>query len=217
MNERKVRIRVDDEVELDARLAEAAGDAVAVLCHPHPLLGGDMDNDVVLAARDAAARAGLATVRFDFRGVRRSTGAFAEGLGEAEDLEAVARSLGGRAVHAIGYSFGAEVVLRAVDRGLEPRSLVLIAPPVSLVDLGDLALPDAPCLVLAGDRDGYCALDDLEDWLADGTPPTVGVVEDADHFFGGKTGELGAAIEAFLRDPGDAPTPRKRGTPQGRR
>ena len=74
---------------LDARLAVPdAPKAGIALCHPHPLYGGDMENPVVVRAAEVCHEAGLATLRFDFRGVGASTGAFDEGRGEQDDLGA---------------------------------------------------------------------------------------------------------------------------------
>jgi len=207
MAETAVRIVVEEGVELDARFDEGDGGAVAVICHPHPLYGGSMDNNVVLAARDTLAELGIGTLRFDFRGVGRSTGAYDEGVGEAEDVEAAFRWLADSdrgPLFLVGYSFGGWAALRAVDRGLELAAVALVSPPVTFMDFDDLALPDAPCLLVAGDGDDYCAVDDLEQWIESqpGEPDPFAkiVLEGTDHFYVGSEGSLLAALGAYFEE-----------------
>src|SRR5512132_3750608 len=74
---------------LEARLMESpAAAAGVVLCHPHPLYGGDMDNPVIIRAAEVAQVLGVSTLRFNFRGVGDSTGAHDEGRGEQDDCRA---------------------------------------------------------------------------------------------------------------------------------
>ncbi|HJX69980.1 MAG TPA: hypothetical protein VJ441_02685, partial [Dehalococcoidia bacterium] len=90
--------------------------AVAV-CHPHPLYGGDMHNNIVLAICSALAEASIAAFRFNFRGVGRSQGAFAEGVGAQEDVKAAlafltpSSKVDSQRVGLAGYSFGTRVAL----------------------------------------------------------------------------------------------------------
>jgi len=98
----------------------------AVLCHPHPLYGGEMRNNVVSALAEALQRAGVATLRFNFRGVGQSGGEHGGGEAEIEDVKAAVTYLLSRqavkTVAVAGYSFGAIVGLRAGVA--DPRSLV---------------------------------------------------------------------------------------------
>jgi hypothetical protein len=192
-------------VTLEARLAvPAAVKGGVALCHPHPLYGGDMENPVVVRAAEVCQEAGLATLRFDFRGVGMSTGTFDEGRGEQEDLGAALDHLAGALppgapVAAAGYSFGAAVAARvAMRRPL--AGLALIAPALAmpaLADLGNLAAFEGPLLVVAGTADQYCPLDALER-LARAVPrATVRTVDGADHFFFGKLYPLGEVVRAW--------------------
>ena len=192
-------------VMLEARLAvPAAVTGGVALCHPHPLYGGDMENPVVVRAAEVCQEAGLATLRFDFRGVGTSTGTFDEGRGEQDDLGAALDHLAGTLpagapVAAAGYSFGAAVAARvAMRRPL--ASLALIAPPLAmpaLADLGNLAAFEEPLLVLAGTADQYCPLDALER-LARAVPrATVRTIDGADHFFFGKLYPLGEIVRVW--------------------
>src|ERR1700679_3747467 len=96
------------------------GPSYGVICHPHPLYGGTMDNKVVTTVARALREAGIPTLRFNFRGVGGSAGAFAEGIGETADAQAVA-SWGAlrwpaRGLVIAGFSFGSFVALRLAQQ-----------------------------------------------------------------------------------------------------
>ena len=120
---------------------EAAG--AAVVCHPHPLYGGSMYNNVVEAVLDALWQRQFATLRFNFRGVGDSEGEYGGGQGELDDARAAVAFLAGKAavrsVMLAGYSFGASVSLRAglTDPGV--NRLVLVALPVA--SMTSIAMP----------------------------------------------------------------------------
>lgn len=179
---------------------------VAVLCHPHPLYGGNMHNIVVARLQQAWQRSGRATLRFNFRGVGGSGGQYADGIGEVADVAAVVSHLAGQGknrCHLAGYSFGAWVLLRALQTGLVPASLILVAPPLDLLDFSGLRLPAEPCLITVGDKDPFCSIPSLRQWLsASGTAPTepdVVIFSGCDHFYGGYEDELSAQISAFVQ------------------
>jgi alpha/beta superfamily hydrolase len=207
INERRVTLAVGPGVELDARVSVPAGATGGVaLCHPHPLYGGDMENPVVVRAAEVCGDAGLATLRFDFRGVGASTGVHDEGRGEQDDLRAALDHLAGllppgAALAVAGYSFGAGIAARvAPHRPL--AGVALIAPALALpafADLGDLATLPGQVLIVAGTADPYCPLDALER-LAGAVPrATVRTVEGANHFFFGKLFPLGEIVGAWAR------------------
>lgn len=79
--------------------APAAGSALgtAVVCHPHPQFGGTLDNKVVQTLARAFVQLGWRSVRFNFRGVGASQGAWDEGIGEIDDALAVIAAFGGAA------------------------------------------------------------------------------------------------------------------------
>jgi alpha/beta superfamily hydrolase len=197
--ERPTTIDVSADVTLDARLALPPGArAGVVLCHPHPLYGGDMDSGVVTRAAEACARAKVATLRFNFRGVGASTGRHDDGRGEQEDVRAAVAALhhhlpaDGRVALA-GYSFGAAVAC-AVAGALPVAGLLLVAPPLRLRSLPPPAAVVGPVLVVVGAEDQYCPADAL-DGLRDTLPQaTITVIEGADHFFFGSLEPLAAAV-----------------------
>lgn len=181
-------------------------DAV-ILCHPHSLYGGSMDNNVVMALQGVFGRWGWRTVRFNFRGVGVSGGLFDDGVGEADDVVAVASYLAKdrvERIHLAAYSFGAFVGLGAVRKGFRPVTLTLISPPLDFMDFAGLELPGVPCLVTLGNTDDFCSIESLKEWLArqprDGDAARVEILQMTDHFYSGREGKLAACVEHFLKD-----------------
>src|SRR5713226_70919 len=140
--EEALTIRVPDGPVLEARLAPLANPKGGfVVCHPHPLYGGDMDNPVVLRAAEVTQAAGYATLRFNFRGAGASEGVHDKGRGEQDDVKAAMAALASRLpagspVGVIGYSFGAWTAARATRPG--DAALGLIAPPIGMFDFAFL-------------------------------------------------------------------------------
>lgn len=205
--ERAAALATADGVSLDARRDGPEQPRLGiVVCHPHPLYGGDMDNPVVVRVAEACAALGLATLRFNFRGVGRSSGTHDHGRGEARDVEAawdhLAGAVGGRGgVVLAGYSFGATVVAGAAAAASPaPAGLVLIAPPLAVSGpdpFTALATVPGPVLLVAGTRDELCPRPAL-DALAGGPRTTLRVIEGADHFFLGRLYPLGEAVAGWV-------------------
>ena len=201
--EEDVIVEVRNGPSLQARLAQAQ-DARGglVVCHPHPLYGGDMDNPVVVRAVEVAMQRGLSTCRFNFRGVGRSSGAHAKGEGEQDDVKAALASLGrrlpaGAPLGLAGYSFGAWVSASVAASGTSLAALCLIAPPLSMFDFATLAGSGCELLIVAGTRDTYCPTAGLAA-LTDQVPAArVETIEGADHFFFGKLFPLGELIRSW--------------------
>jgi len=201
ISEQPITIDVGAGVVLDARLAVPEGArAGVVICHPHPLYGGDMDSGVVLAAAEACARRNIATLRFNFRGVGASTGQHDDGRGEQEDVRAalgdMRRRLPGVAVALAGYSFGA-VIATTVAQKTGVAGLALIAPPLRITALPAPAAVLGPVAVIVGAEDQYCppaALESLREALPQAT---VTVLEGADHFFFGSLDALAEVVDGW--------------------
>lgn len=144
---------------LDARLHGPPDGAPVLLLHPHPRHGGSMGTRFVYTLARALADAGWRAVRFDFRGVGRSDGAYDEGRGETEDAVAVWDALAaeGDAPAVVGFSFGAAVAIRLAGRRPVPR-LVLVAPPrrplaARMDPVADARAVGCPAHVLVGSAD----------------------------------------------------------------
>ncbi len=144
--------------------------AVSIVAHPHPLYGGTMKNAVVERCCRLLARLGHTVMRFNFRGVGRSEGVHDDGVGEVLDLIAACNSLReitDREIDlALGYSFGAATLLRALERGGAelPHRALLIAPPLAFGNydfVGDLS-PTRPLALLCGSEDDLTPADKLE-------------------------------------------------------
>lgn len=186
------------------------GAAVAVVCHPHPLYGGTMDNKVVTTLARTFRDAGFAVLRFNFRGTGESAGVHDEGRGEVDDLlaalEWLHREHGVRPLVLAGFSFGAWVVAAATARlpaDWRLQQLVLVAPPVHYTGFDALPVP-AGTLVIMGDADEVVEPAAMRDWaLARQPGATLWCLAGASHFFHGRLLELREGLAARLL-PADA-------------
>jgi uncharacterized protein len=164
-----------------------------VICHPHPLHGGDMENNVVRGLAEAFRAAGFAVLRFNFRGVGRSTGQYGQGVGEQEDAKAaltwVATQPGVDAdrLFLAGYSFGARVTLAVASTDARVGGFIAVAPPALHGEWPSMASSRGPKIFLCGGRDPYAPPEVLAG-LVNGLPEPKRLVAipDADHFFVGQ-------------------------------
>lgn len=182
----------------------AAPAAVAVICHPHPLHQGTMQNKVVHTLSRVANDLSVPAVRFNFWGVGASEGDHGEGHGEVDDVLAVAAwardRYPGAALWLAGFSFGAAVAIGAA-RQLGASRLVSIAPPVRrMASLTDGARPGCPWLVVQGDADGVVPCDEVRHWVAGLKPaPDLAILPGVDHFFHGRLTVLRATVAQWLQ------------------
>ena len=181
----------------------AAEASYAVVCHPHPLHGGTMDNKVVTTVARALQGAGIPTLRFNFRGVGASAGTFDGGAGETEDAAAAAAYGGarwpGRRLVLAGFSFGAFVALRlALER--DTARLITVAPPVDRFDFSGFSVPRCPWLIVQGDADDVVDPGKVFAWAAALEPkPELVVARGVGHFFHGHLSELRDAVSDAIR------------------
>jgi alpha/beta superfamily hydrolase len=174
-----------------AHLPRNAPRAIAVVAHPLPTMGGTMENKVVTTLAKTFAELGFVALRFNFRGVGASGGAFDSGNGEVEDVLAVVRhawqEYGGLPLILSGFSFGGYVQARAAQHlHPHPHKMVLIAPAV-----GHFAMPPVPhdTLLVHGELDEVVPLADVLQWARPLHLPIV-VLPGAEHFFHGRLGQI---------------------------
>ena len=175
-----------------------------VVCHPHPLFGGTMDNNVVYAVCHALCQKGILALRFNFRGVGRSEG-MVGGMGDPEDVVAaisfiismdkvdVAR------VGLCGYSAGAVAAFTPSPLDGRIEAAAAISPPLSMVSLDGLKGYEKPKLIVMGSRDDFTRLDDFQlfgDSLAE--PKQCEVIPGADHFWWGYEDQVGEVVASFF-------------------
>ncbi|MES2719834.1 MAG: alpha/beta hydrolase [Pseudomonadota bacterium] len=202
------------QIEVALSVPSGAVSGFAIVCHPHPLMGGTMDNKVVTTLARVCRDAGLMAIRFNFRGVAASAGSFDQGIGEQSDVLALAQwaqtqfALPWRVL--AGFSFGAYVSAQ-VQLGLSADAataskpqLWLVAPPVTRFALSAQTLP-AGTRVIYGDADEVVDPTAIADWLrAASDDVQITVVPDAGHFFHGQLSVLKAWAQSACRETEDA-------------
>jgi alpha/beta superfamily hydrolase len=176
---------------------------IAVVAHPNPPDGGTMHNKVVTMTARALTELGLATVRFNFRGVGQSEGVFDNGRGEVLDLLTVARwaqaARPDDALWLAGFSFGSWVALQAA-RQLPVKQMISIAPPVGFRDFTGVLPPACPWLVVQGEQDEVVDAQAVFAWVEKQQPaPTLVRMPDAGHFFHRRLVDLRGAIKNGVR------------------
>jgi uncharacterized protein len=194
-------------VQLEAKLTEPKGKlrGAVVICHPHPVYGGTMDNRVVYRAGKAVVETGFAALRFNFRGAGNSTGQFDQGIGEKDDVAAALEWLGNQypqlPLALIGYSFGAWVGLQVACSSQRVQAVAGIGLPLDLYNLDYLAEYRKPALYIVGTRDEFCSMENL-DKLARRLPPSsiLHRVQDADHYFTDHIDAVQNLIADFFRN-----------------
>lgn len=190
-------------IETPAADNTSAVGAFGVICHPHPLYGGTMDNKVVWALARAFQELGAPTIRFNFRGVGASPGTHDGGRGETHDALAVIDYGRQRwpeaALWLAGFSFGAAVAIRAAGSA-NPARLVLVAPGINKTDVRDAAPPGCPWLIVQGDADDVVPPGLVIEWARSLAPqPQLAVLPGAGHYFHGRINELRDAVLTFMQ------------------
>lgn len=179
---------------------------VALVLHPHPLGGGTMHNKVVFRAASALNEAGLVTLRFNFRGVGKSSGTHDEGRGEREDVRVALDYLSGKypdhPITLCGFSFGARVGMEVGIADERVGHLISIGTPVAKYDFSFLRSCRKPILFVHGERDEFGSPEELRRVIAQ-MPADLDIqlvfIPDADHFFADHLDELKQAIADWIR------------------
>ena len=184
-------------------ITDSNSSPVCVICHPHPLHGGSMDNKVVFTIAKAMAELGLASVRFNFRGVGNSQGVHDDGKGERDDLAAVWDWIQGQRPAAqcwlAGFSFGSGVAYQSAGRLPGLAQLLLVAPPVNMSYYQPQNRVAVPWAVVHGEQDQLIPEAEVSAWCESHPDhPRYGMLADADHFFHGQLKPLRLAIMALM-------------------
>lgn len=171
---------------------------VIIICHPHPLYGGTMENKVVTTLVRTFVELDFYCLRFNFRGVGQSAGEHDKGIGEANDLAVIIEWLFSQRPDAhcflAGFSFGAYVAYRVAgqeDYAAHIQQLLLVAPPVQYPEFATLPIPPVPSMVLQGEADEVVQPEDVFAWVNAKLPKAQLIrFSDTSHFFHGKLVDL---------------------------
>lgn len=203
IDEKRIFIKSSSDIVLEALINEGSKDAAVLVAHPHPLYGGDMYNNVVEALIKAYQDSGYTTLRFNFRGVGRSGGSYDNGIGEREDVKAVFKyilDMGKDKIAVSGYSFGAWVIASCIKE-LETDHIVMVSPPVSMIDFSFLEYDPRIRLVITGSYDDIAPPDMIKDMLPKWNPDAIlEIIDGADHFYWGWTNKIEDIVKKFLRE-----------------
>jgi alpha/beta superfamily hydrolase len=178
--------------------------AAVVLAHPHPLHGGTMHTKVVFQTAKAFCRLGCAVLRFNFRGVGVSAGAFADGVGEKDDFRAAIDFMTARypsvPIWAAGMSFGSWIAMTVGAEDDRVTALVGIAIPITLYDFAAVGASTKPKFFVHGERDEICQARALWEFYGRASEPKeLVIIEAANHLFDGRVSEVAETIEDLLR------------------
>ena len=208
--------------------AKQRGAPIAIILHPHPQFGGTMNNQIVYNMYYAFAERGFSVLRFNFRGVGRSQGAFDHGQGELSDAASAldwAQSISpeARACWIAGVSFGSWIGMQLLMRRPEIEGFISIAPPANRFDFSFLAPCPSSGLFVHGDRDRVAPLKEVQGLIEKlktqkGIQIEHAVIEGANHFFENCIDDLQTTVGAYLDKrlgmPKHAPAPQRKDRPK---
>jgi len=201
------RVLIEGTCKLEGIIRKNSPRGGAVICHPHPLYGGDMHNNVVSALEQGFAEQGWTTLRFNFRGVGGSEGAYGEGRGEVEDLVRAVEFLkhqmdNDSSVILAGYSFGAWICCMATSTGRMPDSLFLVSYPFAFYDSSILKAYEGKIFLVGGEYDDIGPVSQLIEVYKE--MPTVMKslkIIPTDHFYTGKEEEIKDFVKEVVPSP----------------
>jgi len=176
-----------------------------IVCHPHPLYGGSMDNNVVFGLCQELTQASFISFRFNFRGVGKSEGAFDQGIGEQEDVEAAisyvasVKQVDSTQIGLAGYSAGAVFALPVGAKDTRIKALAAISSPFSMSDFEFLKACRKPKFLISGSEDDLIPASELIEFYQDiAEPKEYEIIEGADHFWYGYESSLAKKVTGFF-------------------
>ena len=188
--------------------AKQRGAPIAVVLHPHPQFGGTMNNQIVYSTYYAFAERGFSVLRFNFRGVGRSQGAFDHGQGELSDAASAldwAQTINpeARACWVAGFSFGSWIGMQLLMRRPEIEGFISVAPPANRFDFSFLAPCPSSGLIVHGDQDEIVSVESVQklvNKLSHQRDIKINyhILNGANHFFNEHMAELEQAISDYL-------------------
>ena len=178
-----------------------------VVCHPHPLLGGDMNNPVVTSITRALGEEGFFTMRFNFRGVGESQGSHDNGEAEIKDLKAAVDFLAHwpgvdkKRIGVAGYSFGAMVALTGLQLCKGSKAFALVSPPGKALDAPIKPKSKIPLLFVVGTEDATARAEIIEERIKDLNGDVRShLVPGANHFWRGREVEVARIVSQFFQE-----------------
>jgi alpha/beta superfamily hydrolase len=176
-----------------------------IVCHPHPLYGGSMDNNVVYSLSETLTQASFASFKFNFRGVGGSQGEFGQGIGEQEDVEAAisfistVKTVDSKRIGLAGYSAGAGFAFPIGFKDDRITALAAVSPPLPMFDFDFLKSCPKPKLLISGSRDDLIPIDEFLEFCQNlPEPKECESIEGADHFWWGYESNLASKVTAFF-------------------
>ena len=188
-------------LKIEGLFWKTSGESGVVICHPHPLMGGSMHNNVVEAIQEAFSSQNYTTLRFNFRGAGNSTGNYDEGRGEQEDILSACEYLKKNGIQKISlaaYSFGAWVGSKVLEEGkIKFEKVIMVSPPLNYFDFNWDNLVNKISMMVSGDHDQFCDVEILRK-QAQKNNYQIETISKTDHFYSGKERELIDILRKFI-------------------
>jgi len=176
-----------------------------IVCHPHPLYGGSMDNNVVYSLSETLTQASFVSFKFNFRGVGGSQGEFGQGPGEQEDVKAaisfisMVKEVDPKRIGLAGYSAGAGFAFTIGFNDARIKALAAVSPPLPMFDFNFLRSCSKPKFLISGSRDDLIPINQFLEFCQNlPEPRECEAIEGADHFWWGYESRLAAKVAAFF-------------------
>ncbi|MFH2046468.1 MAG: dienelactone hydrolase family protein [Pseudomonadota bacterium] len=203
MSEEKIEFNTEDKINIEGMFDPGIKKHGVVITHPHPLYGGNMYNNVVEAIQSVYQKKGYATLRFNFRGVGDSSGAYEDGIGEQKDVVAAYKffkKMGVEQIDLCGYSFGTWVNAQIKDK-IAVNTSIMVSPPVAMMKFETGLKINHLMLAVTGSEDGFAPPELVEKFVSilNGTAD-IKVIDGADHFFLGYEDKLAEIVDSYIAD-----------------